>query len=189
MDTIATRVYSLQQYQGEEAPEVIFELTNQSDKTVYVLTWNTPLEGLLSDCLEVKKNNEPVPYDGLFFKRAEPSSDNFVAIQPGQSLHKKIDVGEAYDVSGEGRVEVAFKKENLVYFFEPPNRMQNFGFKTFKAFRPAEAEVLSKKADFQVNSKRETIGQRMRSNPQKKNFKLAAGVPALLPCLFNGGNA
>lgn len=186
MDTIAARIFSQQQYQGDEAPEVIFELTNQSDKTVYVLTWDTPLEGLMSDCLEVKKNNEPVQYDGLFFKRAQPSADDFVAIEPGKSLQKKIDVGEAYDISGNGRIEVAFKKENLVYSFSPPHQMEMLALKSTDSKK--EAEILSRQADFQVSTARKPIGERMRSTLQKKNFKLAAGVPLLLPCFFNGGS-
>src|SRR2546421_11802238 len=44
-------------------------LTNTSDQDLSVLTWNTPLDDVVTDCLEVTVNGKKVEYDGPIIKR------------------------------------------------------------------------------------------------------------------------
>ena len=57
------------------------------------------MEGLTSDSLSVTRNGNKIPYDGIFKKRSTPGPDEFLLVAPGQTLSRKFDVFEGYDVS------------------------------------------------------------------------------------------
>jgi len=72
MESISAKLYSHDQYKKDEHTHLIFELTNHTKQPLHILKWNTPLEGLKSDCLSVNKNGKRVSYDGLLIKRGQP---------------------------------------------------------------------------------------------------------------------
>ena len=100
--------------QGEPV-EVRFTLTNRSETSLYVLRWYTPLEGLYGDIFRVERDGEPVPYNGPLVMRGDPTGDDYVYLDPGESVSATVDltaVGEndvpAYDFSKPGRYTIAF---------------------------------------------------------------------------------
>jgi len=100
--------------QGEPI-EVRFTLINQSETGLYVLEWYTPLEGLYGDIFRVERDGEPVPYNGPLVMRGDPTGDDYVYLDPGESASATVDltaVGEndapAYDFSRPGRYTIAF---------------------------------------------------------------------------------
>ncbi|MFL5350446.1 MAG: protease [Hyalangium sp.] len=91
--------------------EVTFKLSNSTAQPQYVLNWNTPLEGLKNNILEVSRvgTDTELPYQGPMFKRGEPAADNYVTVPPGGSVEGKIDASLAYDFSQPGPYRIAFR--------------------------------------------------------------------------------
>src|SRR5512140_2048199 len=89
--------------------EVTFKLSNPTAEPQYVLNWNTPLEGLKNNLLEVSRAGTELPYQGPMFKRGEPAADNYVTVAPGSSVEGRIDASLAYDFSQPGPYRIAFR--------------------------------------------------------------------------------
>jgi peptidyl-Lys metalloendopeptidase len=85
-----------------------FELTNQTDRPLYVLTWYTPLEGLAGDILQVTRDGDKLPYQGMLAKRGDPSREAYVAIEPGEATSAEVDLRIGYDLSTPGSYQVQF---------------------------------------------------------------------------------
>jgi hypothetical protein len=59
-----------ERYAIGEPVELRFSLHNRTDRTLHVLTWYTPLEGLAGEILRLTRDENPVPYLGILAKRA-----------------------------------------------------------------------------------------------------------------------
>ena len=156
MDTLHIQLYSHAEYKKDEATSLIFEVVNPTDKPIRILKWNTPLEGLRSDCLDVKRNGKPVPYNGIMVKRAAPTEDDFLTILPGKSVTNKVDLSVAYDMSSPGHVKVDYKKDGLRVLAEDTkankaasNSVRIAASVSLKLSR--EIKVVTKKADFRIS--------------------------------------
>jgi peptidyl-Lys metalloendopeptidase len=84
-------------------------LTNTGDTDLSVLKRNTPLDDIITDCLDVTVNGKKVEYDGPLVKRAPPSAKEYVTIKAGESVETKFPVSDAYDTSEPGTYEVKLK--------------------------------------------------------------------------------
>src|SRR5262245_12299459 len=84
-------------------------LTNTGDEDLLVLTRNTPLDDVLTDCLTIKRNGQKVEYDGPLVKRAAPTASEYKLIKSGQSLEVEFPVSHAYETSKQGSYEVELK--------------------------------------------------------------------------------
>ncbi len=87
---------------------VTFRLTNSTAQPLSVLTWHTPLEGLLSSCLEVTRAGAEIPYQGPMLKRGDPDAEDYVTLAPGASVEETIEAQLAYDFSQPGTYRIAF---------------------------------------------------------------------------------
>ena len=87
-------------YGGKVECQVNFK--NNGHRDFSVLKWHTPLEGLASNCLSVTRYGKKIPYDGIYMKRGTPGPDDFVMVAAGQTVSRKFDVFEGYDVSKAG---------------------------------------------------------------------------------------
>lgn len=90
--------------------EVGFTLKNRSDRTVYVLQWYTPLEGLLGEVLTVEREGTALPYQGPLVKRGNPGKDSYLELAPGASLDSTVDLRTAYEIKSPGRYSVRFDR-------------------------------------------------------------------------------
>ncbi|WP_284100844.1 hypothetical protein [Parachitinimonas caeni] len=104
--------------------ELGFELISHDKRTLWVLGWNTPLEGLRNVFLRVSRDGEEVPYVGPMFKRGNPAREAYRQIRPGGSLHASVELGLAYDLSKPGvyRVEWAGKLFDVIAAPKRPPR-------------------------------------------------------------------
>lgn len=105
------------EFESEESKTLTFVLRNKSDQDVKVLTWYTPLEGIVnghgtpieSPCLLVTNSGEKVEYDGRMKKRQSiPPEEAYVTLTPGESRSVEFDVNQAYQVSFPGDYSVVF---------------------------------------------------------------------------------
>jgi hypothetical protein len=85
-----------------------FSLHNKTDRTLYILTWYTPLEGIAGKIFRVMHDGGEVPYRGIMAKRGDPSRDAYTAIKPGAAVSSVVDLAENYDLSQAGRYHVEF---------------------------------------------------------------------------------
>jgi peptidyl-Lys metalloendopeptidase len=81
---------------------VIFTLTNHTAEALSVLKWYTPLEGLKSNILHVKRSGKSVPYVGIVAKRGIPLPKDYVTLGPGNSVSVEMDLSEGYDITTPG---------------------------------------------------------------------------------------
>jgi hypothetical protein len=87
---------------------VTVELTlhNGLATPVEVLRYFTPFEGILGEIFDVRRQGEPVPYEGPMVKRAAPGDDDWLALPAGQELSASVDLAEAWDLSRPGKYEL-----------------------------------------------------------------------------------
>ncbi len=89
---------------------------NDSDRDLFVLTWNNPLEGIVSNCLRVVHKERVVNYDGLLVMRVLPIAASYTVVPAGQVVSVELQLNAAYSirdigvyaVSLSGRIDDAF---------------------------------------------------------------------------------
>jgi hypothetical protein len=104
--TSTTRPAITCRLEAQASASIRFELSNGSDSTLRVLTWNTPLEGWKGTVLRVTRDGEELPYQGPMLKRGDPQADAYVEIPAGGRTDATVDLAEVYDVSRSGTYKV-----------------------------------------------------------------------------------
>jgi len=95
-------------YRQGERVEMTFKLTNQGTAPLWVLRWNTPLEGLVGDCFEISHDGDVVYFQGRMVKRGMPEAAEYVLIPPGESREGQVDLRAAYKVEAPGSYQLRF---------------------------------------------------------------------------------
>lgn len=83
-----------------------FTLTNRTAAPLWVLRWNTPLEGWKGTVLTVTANGTEIPYQGPMLKRGDPDREDYVEIPAGEPASATVDLAEVYELGQPGRYEV-----------------------------------------------------------------------------------
>jgi hypothetical protein len=91
-----------------EAVNLSFTLTNNTDKSLYVLKWYTPLEGIAGEIFRVERDGQAVPYQGILATRIAPSPEAYILLEPGASTSAEVNLATAYDFSQVGEYTIAF---------------------------------------------------------------------------------
>ncbi|AKQ63430.1 Extracellular protease precursor [Myxococcus hansupus] len=92
-----------------EPVELVFQLSNPTAKPVRVLTWHTPLEGVLNKIFDVSRDNTALEYRGPMAKRAPPTASSYITLEPGASAEGKVDAARYYDLRAPGTYRIAFR--------------------------------------------------------------------------------
>lgn len=96
-------------YKAPEKQTLTFSLTNESKETIRVLKWHTPLEGLKSNMFNVEHEGKKAVYLGRVYKRGVPTEDDYLTLQPGQTVKKEVDLTEEYDIVDAGNYSVRYR--------------------------------------------------------------------------------
>jgi peptidyl-Lys metalloendopeptidase len=91
-----------------DSVELEFTLINHSETGWYVLKWFTPLEGLGGEIFRVKRDGQPIPYEGPLAARGDPTPDAYIFLDAGASVSATVDLAAAYDFSEPGEYTIAF---------------------------------------------------------------------------------
>lgn len=91
--------------------EVLFRLTNRTQRPLFVLKWHTPLEGVRSNLFTVTRDGAGLPYQGPMVKRAAPTAGDYVTIAPGASVEARVDVSQVYEMAPPGNYQLTFRDE------------------------------------------------------------------------------
>jgi len=107
--------------------QVGFTLENLSAEPLWVLVWNTPLEGLWGNAFRVSRDGTELRYRGPMVKRGDPGADDYRRIEPGKPLTAEVDLAKAYDLSapGEYRVEFVGRLHDVARVGEPVPRKRD----------------------------------------------------------------
>ncbi|MBK9657858.1 MAG: hypothetical protein IPO66_21560 [Rhodanobacteraceae bacterium] len=86
----------------------MWQITNRSDEAVYVLRWETPLDGLSRSIFEVSYKGQPVRYMDKIVHWGHPQADDFVKIAPGQTLSAEVNLAASYEMTNAGDYTIGF---------------------------------------------------------------------------------
>ncbi|HET7644004.1 MAG TPA: M35 family metallo-endopeptidase [Nitrososphaeraceae archaeon] len=115
---------SSKQYKAQDGQDLRFTLTNNSNETLSLLKWQLPLEGSLdSDTFWVKRQEEVAVYLGKVIKRRAPIPEDFLTLDPNESISTDFDLAEAYDISKAGNYTVEFDSRVLHVGKEEPTTL------------------------------------------------------------------
>jgi peptidyl-Lys metalloendopeptidase len=93
---------------ADEPVTLCFALSNPTARPLYVLTWYTPLEGMAGEIFQVTRDGQTLPYQGMLAKRGDPTRDEYVVIEPGETASTEVDLRTGYDLSAPGSYQVRF---------------------------------------------------------------------------------
>lgn len=88
--------------------ELTFKLTNTSAKPLWILKWNTPLEGWFGSAFNVTRDGSSVNYIGAMVKRWKPSEADYSQLAPNQSIENTVDLAQGYDLKTAGHYKFVF---------------------------------------------------------------------------------
>lgn len=148
-------------YLAADRVAVRFTFTNETDSAVSVLKWLTPLAGFDSDMFTVASNGEPVRYIGVKVRRGAPMPEDYVVIEPGQSMEVELDLSEAYDIFEAGSYTAEYKSITIRAAPETPATLAARGFGDAK-------ELRSNAVQFEISEPRTRSPAATREVPEHK---------------------
>lgn len=166
-------------YKAQHSVPLKFILTNTGNDDLTVLTRNTPLDGLITDCLEVTLDGKKVDYDGPLVKRAPPTAREYKTIKAGATLEAEFTVSDAYDTSKPGVYKVRLKTPILD---ARPKQAKLAASLRSANFAPKSLPIRSR-TSFTIEKgegKRLTLGEAARSKEKQKKQKSAKAQPSAL---------
>jgi peptidyl-Lys metalloendopeptidase len=86
-------------------------VVNTGDKAIQVPRWQLPGETLDGSLFEVRRDGEPVTYLGRWVKRAAPTAEDMVTIEPGQVLRGRTELTKHYDMVDGGEYTVSYRMD------------------------------------------------------------------------------
>ena len=84
-------------------------IRNDSAKDLYVLRWQTPLNGVQENLFDVRLEGKAVAYTGRLYKRAAPRAEDYVRIPAGGEIGAEVDLSAYYDMSRTGEYTVRYR--------------------------------------------------------------------------------
>jgi peptidyl-Lys metalloendopeptidase len=91
---------------GELLVDVVF--TNKGDMPIAMLKWYLPDGELEGDLFALARDGQPVNYVGKIVKRPAPTLQDLVALAPGESITRTIDIAAHYDLTQSGVYEMQY---------------------------------------------------------------------------------
>lgn len=96
-------------YSSSEGVLMRVAISNPNKRTIRVLRWFTPIDGIEDDLFQVTLDGQPVEYIGPHFKRAAPADKDYVLLKAGESIETTVDLGGLYDLSRGGYYSVSYR--------------------------------------------------------------------------------
>ncbi len=122
-DRLVTLAADKAAYAAADPVVVHVILTNTTGRSLRVLRWFTPADGVEEALFAVQRDGAPVRYLGPVFKRPAPTAADFVVLAPGASASYDVDLSAAYDLSVTGTYTIVYdsgilKSDSLSVFIE-----------------------------------------------------------------------
>jgi peptidyl-Lys metalloendopeptidase len=94
-------------------------VTNGTAATQYLLKWQTPLGAIEAPLFDVTRDGVPVRYLGVQVKRAVPSAADYIALKPGATLNRRVELSALYDMGITGAYSVRWRPGATQLFSRP----------------------------------------------------------------------
>lgn len=93
------------------ADDVMLRVTyhNATAEDLYLLRWQTALQGVEGNLFDVRLEGKPVDYTGRLYKRSLPRAEDYVRIPAGGSLSADVELSGVYDMSRTGEYAVRYQ--------------------------------------------------------------------------------
>jgi peptidyl-Lys metalloendopeptidase len=110
------------QYRVSDPQILEFTISNNSKEKLSLLKWNTPLEGINSDMFNIRRveDGEKAVYLGRMVKRGPPKPEDYVTLEPNESISTDFDLAVVYDIAMSGIYTVEFVTSILDVGTEEP---------------------------------------------------------------------
>ncbi len=91
--------------------DVVVKITYRNDSTedLYIVRWQTPLQGVEANLFDVRVDGRPVAYTGRLYKRAKPAATDYLRIPAGGSVAADVDLSSVYDLSRTGEYAIRYR--------------------------------------------------------------------------------
>ncbi|WP_164015307.1 M35 family metallo-endopeptidase [Pyxidicoccus trucidator] len=86
-------------------------LTNVSSRSVRVLKWHTPVDGVKEDLFRVTADGASAEYNGRHYKWATPEAHDFLTLKAGESVSRQVDLASIYDLSKSATYSISYDSE------------------------------------------------------------------------------
>jgi peptidyl-Lys metalloendopeptidase len=83
--------------------------TNDTATDLYLVRWQTALQGVEANLFDVRLDGQSVAYTGRLYKRAQPTVSDYLRIPAGGSVSAEVDLSKVYDLSRTGEVMVGYR--------------------------------------------------------------------------------
>ena len=93
---------------GDVDVTVNVSVTNPTREAITVLRWELPGERHEGAAFRILLDGQPVAYTGPLVKRAAPTKDDLVRIEPGATLSFEVELTGAYDLSRNGMYSIEY---------------------------------------------------------------------------------
>ena len=100
-------------YLPQEPLLVHVTLSNEGKLPIRMLTWGTPLEGMLSNALKVTHDGQEIAYLGPVVSRRQPLPQDYLILAPGERHTVVVDLAQAYAVDKPGHYEVSWRLQEI----------------------------------------------------------------------------
>jgi peptidyl-Lys metalloendopeptidase len=94
-------------------------VTNGTAATQYLLKWQTPFGAIEAPLFEVTRDGLPVRYLGVQVKRAAPTAVDYIALKPGATLSRRVELSALYDMGITGAYSVRWRPGATQLFSRP----------------------------------------------------------------------
>ena len=107
---LTTTIESYATYAGP-ADDVMLRVTyhNGAAEDLYLLSWQTALNGVEGNLFDVSRDGQPVEYTGRLYKRGFPQAEDYVRIPAGGSLSADVELSGVYDMSRTGEYAIRYR--------------------------------------------------------------------------------
>lgn len=111
------------QVEACQAVPVEFTLTNQGEADIYLLTWYTPLEGIAGRIFRVTYQGRELDYLGILAMRGDPTPDQYIFLEAGDSTSTEVDLSPAFDFSRPGVYQIVYLSPWISFVGEDPDQL------------------------------------------------------------------
>lgn len=82
---------------------------NDSAEDLYLVRWQTALQGVEGNLFDVRLDGQPVAYTGRLYKRATPTAADYVRIPAGGAVSADVELSSVYDLSRTGEYSIRYQ--------------------------------------------------------------------------------
>jgi len=96
--------------QNAENGIITMSISNESNEALKILTWNTPLEKMISaDLFKIQNGKNTAQYLGRMVKRGTPTEADYTHLSAGETRTVSIELAKYYQMEVKGNYAVTYK--------------------------------------------------------------------------------